>query len=333
MGGSHHERLGLEERVIYVAGHTGLAGSAIVRALGARGARRIVTRTHAELELRDPREVERFFSEVQPEMVVVAAAKVGGIAANAARPAEFITENLAIQFNVFEAARAHGVDRVVFLGSSCIYPREAAQPIRESALLTGPLELTNRPYAVAKIAGIEQLWAYNRQYGCRYLALMPTNLYGPGDSYHPEDSHVLPALLRRFDMATVGSSPVVTVWGSGRPMREFLYSDDLGEAVAFVLSSPNEVLDPLFDDREPPLLNVGFGRDITIRDLAALIADATGYQGATEWDAGRPDGTPRKLLDSARIRALGWKPAVELEDGLRRALADYRQRFRSAGSG
>jgi GDP-L-fucose synthase len=315
---------------VYVAGHRGLVGSALVRALRARGHSNIVERTHAELDLADQAAVERFFAAERPEYVFVAAAKVGGIHANNTYPAEFIRENLEIESNVIHAAWKSGVRRMLFLGSSCIYPRMAPQPIRESSLLTGPLEATNRPYALAKIAGIEMCWSYNRQYGTRFLSAMPTNLYGPGDNYHPENSHVIPALIGKFHQAKVSGAPSVAVWGTGKPRREFLYSDDMADACLFLMQLPDGKFDPLLGSDEartgsfdPPIVNIGMGEDLTIAELAALVRDTVGFNGAIEMDSTKPDGTPRKLLDVSRLNAAGWHAKVGLADGLRRTYEDF----------
>jgi GDP-L-fucose synthase len=303
---------------IYVAGHRGLVGSALMRRLQAGGYTNLITRTHAELDLTDQAAVREFFEREQPEYVFLAAAKVGGILANDTYPAEFIRDNLAIQTNVIHEAWRAGVKRLLFLGSSCIYPRDCPQPIKEEYLLTGPLEPTNRPYAVAKIAGIEMCWAYNRQYGTQYLAVMPTNLYGPGDNYHPENSHVIPALIRRFHEAKVKGEPSVTVWGTGTPRREFLYSDDMADACVFLMSLPDEKFDSVLNPPHsaPPLINIGVGEDLTIRELAETIARVVGYEGKITFDPSKPDGTPRKLLDVSRLRALGWRARVSLREGL-----------------
>jgi GDP-L-fucose synthase len=315
---------------IYVAGHRGLVGSALMRNLSARGHARMVTRTHAELDLTDQRSVEDFFDRERPEYVFLAAARVGGIHANNAYPAEFIRDNLAIQTNVIHAAWRHGVRRLLFLGSSCIYPKHCPQPMREEHLLTGPLEATNRPYALAKIAGVEMCWSYNRQYGTRFLAVMPTNLYGPGDNYHPDNSHVIPALIRKFHEAKVAGRASVTVWGTGTPRREFLYSDDMADACVFLMSLPDERFDPLLGSDEaatgvfmPPLVNIGVGSDMTIRELAECVSTVTGYTGDIVFDPGKPDGTPRKLLDVTRLHQLGWRAATPFMDGLRRAYRDF----------
>lgn len=313
----------LRHSQIYVAGHRGLVGSAVCRSLSRLGCQNILARTHQELDLGDPRQAERFFAQCRPEVVILCAAKVGGIVANTTYPADFVAENLAIQGNVIGKAFAAGVRELIFLGSSCIYPRDCPQPIQETALLTGPLEATNRPYAIAKIAGIEHCWSLNRQHGTRYLALMPTNLYGPGDNFDLETSHVLPALIRKFSEAKRNSIPAVTAWGTGTARREFLFSDDLGNAVAFLLTLPSEALDLLFNETEPPLINVGFGEDLSIRALVELVTDVVGFEGEVVWDVTRPDGTPRKLLDSSKIRALGWAPQVPLREGIERALEDF----------
>lgn len=296
------------EARIYVAGHRGLVGSAIVRRLRAAGFERLLLKTHAELDLTDERATRAFFDAERPQFVFLAAAKVGGIVANNTYPAEFIRDNLAIQTNVIHAAHLAGVERLLFLGSSCIYPKLAPQPLVESSLLTGPLEPTNRPYALAKIAGIEMCWSYNRQYGTRYLAAMPTNLYGPGDNYHPQNSHVIPALLRKFHEAKASGAPSVTVWGTGTPRREFLYVDDMADACLHLMER--------YDGED--IINVGPGDDIAIGDLARLIRDVVGYEGALTQDLSKPDGHPRKLMDVSRLFATGWRPKVGLEEGLRR---------------
>ena len=318
---------------IYVAGHRGLAGSALVRALQARSCTNIVTRTHVELELTDPHAVATFFQAEKPEIVFLAAAKVGGILANDRYPAEFIRDNLAIQTNVIHEAWRSGVQRLLFLGSSCIYPRDCPQPMREDYLLTGPLEPTNRPYAIAKIAGIEMCWAYNRQYGTRYLCAMPTNLYGPGDNYDLQTSHVLPALIRRFHEAKVRGDKTVTLWGTGAPRREFLYSDDMAAACVHLMDLPDASLAPIVSEGKPPLINVGCGEDLTIRELALLVRTIVGSDATIDWDTSKPDGTPRKLLDVGRLSALGWHPTIGLDEGIRRAYADYADGLPVANSG
>jgi GDP-L-fucose synthase len=291
---------------IFVAGHRGLVGSAIVRRLEQGGHRNLLLRTRAELDLRDQLAVTRFFAEHRPEFVFLAAAKVGGIMANATRPAEFLYENLAIQTNVIHAAWEHGARKLLFLGSSCIYPKLAPQPIKEEYLLTGPLESTNEAYAIAKIAGLKLAAAYRAQYGFPAISIMPTNLYGTADNFDLETSHVLPALIRRFHEAKQSGAPEVTLWGTGTPRREFLHVDDLASAACFLMEN--------FDGSEP--LNVGTGEDLTIADLAQMVARVTGYQGRIRFDPSKPDGTPRKLLDVSRIQALGWKARIPLEQGI-----------------
>jgi len=315
---------------IYVAGHRGLVGSALLRALQARGHRHLVTRTHAELDLTDRVATERFFRDERPQYVFLAAAKVGGIVANDTYPADFIRENLAIQTHTIHAAFQAGVKRLLFLGSSCIYPRLAPQPMKESCLLTGPLEPTNRAYALAKIAGIEMCWSYNRQHGTQYLAVMPTNLYGPGDNYHPQNSHVIPALLRKFHEAKARGDKAVTVWGTGTPRREFLYSEDMADACVHLMNLPDERFVPLLGSNEsvsgrfePPLVNIGVGEDVTIRELAEKVREVTGFGGDIVFDTSKPDGTPRKLLDVSLVHGTGWKARTSLMDGLRRAYADF----------
>ena len=317
---------------IYVAGHRGLVGSALVRALRARGFANLLLRTHAELDLTDQAAVEAFFAAEKPDHVFLAAARVGGIHANNEYPAEFIRDNLAIQTNVIHAAWRAGVGRLLFLGSSCIYPRDCPQPIREDYLLTGPLEATNRPYALAKIAGIEMCWSYNRQYGTKFLAVMPTNLYGPGDNYDLETSHVIPALIRKFHEAKQRGDKEVVVWGSGTPRREFLYSDDMAEACLFLMNLPDEqfasVLNPQLS--APPLINIGVGHDLTIRELAETVKAVVGFAGEIVLDPVKPDGTPRKLLDVSRLQALGWQVGTSLEEGLRRAYKDFLEKSRTS---
>jgi GDP-L-fucose synthase len=313
----------LENSKIYVAGHRGLVGSALVRKLNERGFRNLVTRTHAELDLTNAEATLAFFQSERPDFVFLAAAKVGGIYANSKFPAEFIYQNLAIQTNAIHGAWRAGVKDLLFLGSSCIYPRDCPQPIREEYLLTGPLEPTNRPYALAKIAGIEMCWAYNRQYGTRYMAAMPTNLYGPGDSYGIENSHVLPALIRKCHEAKLANAPDITAWGSGTPRREFLFSDDMAEACVFLMQDAETRFQTLFNNDQPPLLNVGSGEDVTIAELIETVKLAVGYAGRICWDRSKPDGTPRKLLDVSKLRAQGWNAKVGLEEGIARAYADY----------
>lgn len=318
--------LDLARSRVYVAGHRGLAGSAIHRALTAAGVTDIITRTHDELDLTRPDGVRKLFQETRPEVVFLCAARVGGIAANNAYPADFIFSNLSIQTNVLESARAAGVRRLVFLGSSCIYPRDCPQPILESYLLSGPLESTNRPYAVAKIAGVEMCWSYNRQYGTEFVGLMPSNLYGPGDNYHPEDSHVLAALIRKAHEAKRDQRGVITVWGSGTPRREFVYSDDLAEAALTVASLSGDTLAETFPQHLPPIINVGAGADISIRELVEVICEVIGFQGSLDWDTSRPDGTPRKFLDVSRIMRLGWVPRTALREGIALAYRDFLDR-------
>lgn len=318
-----------QEKRIYVAGHRGLVGSAIVRALHRRGYERIVTRTHAELDLTDQAKVRAFFAEERIDEVYLAAARVGGIHANDTYPAEFIYSNLMIQANVIHEAWRHGVKRLLFLGSSCIYPRMAEQPIREESLLSGPLEPTNEPYAVAKIAGIKMCESYNRQYGADFRSVMPTNLYGPGDNYHPENSHVIPALLRRFHEAKLGGAEKVVIWGTGTPRREFLYVDDMADASVHVMELDREQ----YEAHTSPMLshiNVGTGSDVTIAQVAELIGNIVGYRGKIEFDPTRPDGTPRKLMDSGKLAALGWSPRVTLKDGLAETYRQFEAMLRKA---
>jgi GDP-L-fucose synthase len=307
---------------VYVAGHRGMVGSAIVRALERRGTKKIVTRSHDELDLTSQADVHAFLAREKPDAVVLAAAKVGGILANNTFPAEFLYENVMIEANVIHQAWRAGVKSLLFLGSSCIYPRLAPQPMREDALLTGTLEPTNEPYAIAKIAGIKLCESYNRQYGTDYRSVMPTNLYGPGDNYHPEHSHVIPALIRRFHEAKESRAPSVVIWGTGKPRREFLYVDDMAEASVHVMALEKAA----YDAQTQPMLshiNVGTGTDVTIAELAALIGKVVGYSGRIDYDPAKPDGTPRKLMDVSRIRALGWKPRVALEEGLAAAYRDF----------
>jgi GDP-L-fucose synthase len=311
---------------IYVAGHRGLAGSAIVRQLEQRGYRNLVLRTHAELELTEQAAVRDFFQSERPDYVFLAAAKVGGIIANSSYPAEFVHSNLAVQTNVLHESWKAGVKRLLFLGSSCIYPRDCPQPIKEEYLLTGPLEATNRPYAVAKIAGIEMCWSYNRQYGTRFLAAMPTNLYGPGDSYDLNNSHVLPALIRKMHEAKQGGLTEAVIWGTGKPMREFLYSEDMAEACVYLLDLPTEKFDELVSDSHPPLVNIGYGEDLSIAELAHTVARVIGFRGNLRFDTSKPDGTPRKFLDSGRINALGWRARTQFDEGIAAAYKDFLSR-------
>jgi len=298
---------------IYVAGHLGMVGSAIVRRLQTEGYTNLVLRSSKELDLREQAAVRRFFEQERPEYVFLAAAKVGGILANNTYRAEFIYDNLMIQSNVIHEAYRTGVQKLLFLGSSCIYPKFAPQPIKEEYLLTGALEPTNEPYAVAKIAGIKLCQAYRDQYGCNFIAAMPTNLYGPGDNFDLQTSHVMPALIRKFLEAKAKGSPSVSVWGTGSPRREFLYVDDLAEACLFLMQHYNE----------KEIINIGTGEDVSIKELAAMIKDLTSYEGVVEWDTSKPDGTPRKLLDVSRIHALGWKHKTSLKDGIKKTMEYY----------
>jgi GDP-L-fucose synthase len=311
---------------IYVAGHRGMVGSAIVRTLQKQGQVNFVTRTHAELDLTNQAAVQAFFEKEKPTQVYLAAAKVGGIHANNTYPAEFIYQNLMVQANVIDAAFRSGVQKLLFLGSSCIYPKLAPQPMAESALLTGALEPTNEPYAIAKIAGIKLCESYNRQYGqshgVDYRSVMPTNLYGPGDNYHPQNSHVIPALIRRFHEAKVHNAATVAIWGSGTPRREFLYVDDMAAASVFVMNLPKATLDAHTQPMQSHI-NVGFGDDITIKELALAVGKTVGYQGAIDFDTSKPDGSPRKLMDSRRLNALGWRAKVSLDAGLAAAYQDF----------
>jgi len=342
---------------LYVSGHRGLVGSAIVRHLQATGYEQIITREHSALDLTDQEATRAFFERERPQYVFLAAAKVGGILANSTRPAEFIRDNLAIQTNVIHAAWRAGVRRLLFLGSSCIYPRDCAQPIREEYLLSGPLEATNRPYALAKIAGIEMCRSYNRQYGTCFVCAMPTNLYGPGDRYDLQSSHVLPALIRKFFLAKLamhgdrgaiardvlahGPLPAdvsasleaggreVVLWGTGQPRREFLYSDDMAKACVLLMSLGDSAMQRLLGTVQPEqsssaaLINIGWGEDLTIRQLAEEVSEVLGYEGDVRWDTSKPDGTPRKLLDVSRMKSLGWSPSTRLSHGIARALEDY----------
>lgn len=315
---------------IYVAGHRGMVGSAILRQLSAQGYPRenIVTRTHNELDLTDQRDVRNFFEKESPDQVYLAAARVGGIHANNTYPAEFIYSNLMVEANVIDSAFRSGVQKLLFLGSSCIYPKLAEQPMREEALLTGMLEPTNEPYAIAKIAGIKICESYNRQYGqshgVDYRSVMPTNLYGPGDNFHPENSHVIPALIRRFHEAKINNVPSVAIWGTGNPRREFLYVDDMAAASVYVMNlSKNN-----YDQQTKPMLshiNVGYGSDITVKELAMLVSQTVGFQGAIEFDSSKPDGAPRKWMDSGRLNALGWQAHVSLEKGLAIVYEDFKK--------
>jgi GDP-L-fucose synthase len=304
-----------KQKKIYVAGHRGMVGSAIVKQLNAAGCQNIVVRTHAELDLTDQAAVRDFMQQEKPEQVILAAAKVGGIHANNVYPAEFIYQNLMVEANVIHHAWASGCSSLLFLGSSCIYPKLAAQPMQESALLTGVLEATNEPYAIAKIAGIKLCESYNRQYGTDYRSVMPTNLYGPNDNFHLENSHVIPAMIRKFHDAKTSLSPTVTLWGAGKAMREFLHVDDMAAACLHVMGLSKERYQA---NTEPMLshLNVGTGEDVTIRELAETIQQVVGYQGEITWDSSKPDGTPRKLMDVSKLKSLDWQPQIALAEGL-----------------
>jgi GDP-L-fucose synthase len=317
---------------IYVAGHRGLVGSAIVRNLMAKGYTNLLLQTHDTLDLTDQAATNAFFANEKPDYVFLAAAKVGGILANNNFPADFIRQNLAIQTNIIHAAFLNQVQRLMFLGSSCIYPKMAPQPMNEEYLLTGPLEPTNRPYALAKIAGIEMCWSYNRQYGTRYLAAMPTNLYGPGDNYHPDNSHVIPALIRKFHEAKTSGAGEVVVWGSGTPRREFLYSEDMADACVYLLNLPDDKYQALLGSDEsktgkfePPLINIGVGQDVTIKELAETVQKVVGYKGQIVLDASKPDGTPRKLMDVSRLSSAGWSASTDLVSGLNAAYLDFQR--------
>lgn len=298
---------------IFVAGHRGMVGSAIYRKLVKEGFSNIITRTSAELDLRNQQAVADFFAQEKPDYVFLAAAKVGGIVANNTYRADFLYENLAIQNNVIHQSYVNSVKKLMFLGSSCIYPKLAPQPLKEEYLLTGLLEDTNEPYAIAKIAGIKMCDAYRAQYGCNFISVMPTNLYGYNDNYHPQNSHVLPALIRKFDEAKRNGSSEVVIWGTGAPMREFLFADDLADACYFLMQTYNE----------PNLINIGTGEDLTIKDLALMIKDIVGFEGALTFDTSKPDGTPRKLMDVSKLHNLGWRHQIELKEGLRLAYQDY----------
>ena len=308
------------DSAIFVAGHRGLVGSAVVRALGAQGYKRLIVRTHDELDLTEQTAVREFFRREQPAVVIMAAALVGGIHANASRPAEFIRDNLLIQDVVIDAAYRANVAKFVFLGSSCIYPKMAPQPMKEEYLLTGPLELTNEWYAIAKIAGLKMCQAYRRQYGFNAISLMPTNLYGPGDNFDLQNSHVLPALIRRFHEAKVRGDPTITIWGTGAPRREFLHVDDMADAVVYLMNN--------YDDEQ--IVNVGWGEDITIRELAEMIAVVAGFKGQIKFDVSKPDGPPRKLLDTSRLTALGWRPKIKLRTGIESAYAWFKENAAAA---
>jgi GDP-L-fucose synthase len=302
---------------IYVAGHRGLVGSAIWRELQRRGFTRLIGRAHSELDLLDAAAVRKFYAQEKPEYIFDAAAKVGGIQANDQHPAEFLFQNLQIQNNLIHGAYQAGVRKLLFLGSSCIYPRLAPQPLKEEYLLTGPLEPTNEWYAVAKIAGLRMCQAYRRQYGCDFISAMPTNMYGPNDNYDLENSHVLPALIRKFHEAKAAHAPTVTCWGTGSPLREFLYADDLARACVFLLENYSE----------EQFINVGSGSEVSVRDLAENVKRIVGFEGDVVWDKAKPDGMPRKLMDSSRLFALGWRPQVDMETGIRLAYENFLKRF------
>lgn len=310
---------------IYIAGHRGMVGSAIWRCLESKGYTNLFGRTHGELDLIRQERVEKLFAAEKPEYVVLASAKVGGIGANNKFRAEFLYENLMIQTNVMHSAFLHGVKKLLFLGSSCIYPKLAPQPMTEEALLTMPLEPTNEPYAIAKIAGIRMCDAYNRQYGTNFISAMPTNLYGPGDNYHPENSHVLPALIRRMHEAKISNADSVTIWGSGKPLREFLYSEDLAEACVFLLENV-DYKDIAFEDQSGTIqahINIGSGKEITIMQLAEMVREVVGFKNKLVFDTSKPDGTPRKLMDSTRLMNLGWKPKIDFKKGIELAYTDF----------
>jgi GDP-L-fucose synthase len=316
-----------QNSLIFVAGHRGLVGSALHRGLQRQGFSRLLLRSHSELDLSHREAVRDFFANERPEYVFLAAAKVGGILANDSRPAEFIHDNLEIQTNVIEAAHRSGVKRLLFLGSSCIYPKLAPQPIKEEYLLTGPLEPTNRAYALAKIAGIEMCWSYNRQYGTRYLAAMPSNVYGPGDNFDPVSSHVLPALIRKVAHAKQAGERQIVVWGTGTPRRELLYSEDLADGCIHLMNLPDSVYDGLLGQEAAPLINVGSGQDMTVREIAEVVMQALEFDGELVFDRSRPDGTPRKLLDVSRIHGLGWQASTTLKQGIRKTYEAARLRI------
>ena len=303
----------LKDKLIYVAGHTGMVGSAIVRKLKELGHENFILKTSSELDLRDSSAVDLFFEKEKPQLVFLAAAKVGGILANMKYPADFLFDNLAISSNVIRSSHKHSVEKLLFLGSSCIYPKFAPQPISESSLLTGELEPTNEPYALAKIAGIKMCEAYRAQHGCNFISAMPTNLYGPGDNYHPQNSHVLPSIIRRFHEAKLSSQPEVQCWGSGDPMREFLHVNDLASACIFLMENYDE----------EGWVNIGTGSDLRIKDLANMVADVVGYKGQIKWDTSKPDGTPRKLLNVGLINSLGWKALIDLRNGIESVYEKY----------
>ena len=318
---------------IFIAGHKGLVGSAILKVLENKGYSNIVTRTHDDLDLTNQKAVETFFKDEEPEYVFLAAAKVGGIYANKTYPADFAYINLSIQTNVIHYSFIGNVKRLLFLGSSCIYPKMASQPMREEYLLTGPLEPTNRAYAIAKIAGIETCWSYNRQYATKYLAVMPTNLYGPGDNYHPENSHVIPALIRKFHEAKIKKDEEVVVWGSGLPKREFLFNEDMADACVFLMNLPDVEFNNLLGSDEsatgrfePPLVNIGYGIDVSISELASIIKEIVGFKGNITFDTSKPDGPPQKLLDVSLLNKYGWKATTDLKIGISKAYEEYSAR-------
>lgn len=308
---------------IYVAGHRGMVGSALVKILKAQGFSNLVMRTRHELDLTNQAEVNAFFATEQPEYVLLSAAKVGGIQANNTYRADFIYQNLMIQSNIIHASFLNQVKRLLFLGSSCIYPKQCPQPIKEESLLSGSLEPTNQPYAVAKISGIELCWSYNRQYNTQYLAVMPTNLYGPGDNYHPEDSHVIPGLIRRTHESKLKGVTCLKVWGTGKPRREFLYSEDMAEACLHLMQLPDADYNRFMQEQQPPLINIGTGEDLTIAELAQQVCQVVGYQGDISFDTTRPDGTMKKQLDISQLRTLGWQPHTSLFQGLQSAYQDF----------
>lgn len=310
---------------IYVAGHTGLVGSALIREITRNGFSSVISKTHDELDLTNQEAVQSFFKKEKPEFVFLAAAKVGGILANNSYPAMFIHENLAIQTNVIHEAWKNSVKRLLFLGSSCIYPKDSPQPIKEEHLLTGPLEPTNRPYAIAKIAGIEMCWSYNRQYGTQFLAVMPTNLYGPEDNFDLETSHVIPAMMRKMHEAKVRGESKVTVWGTGKPRREFLYSEDMARACLFLMNLSDSKFISFIEENHPPLINIGYGQDLSIAELAIVIADVVGFKGEIQFDKTKPDGVMRKFLDSSLLRSMDWHPKTNLRDGLLKTYSIFSQ--------
>ena len=310
---------------IYVAGHRGMVGGAIVRQLKSLGYHNIITRSHSELDLVNQADVTSFFEAEKPQFVFLAAAKVGGIQANNIYRGDFIYQNLMIQNNVIHASYVNGVDRLMFLGSSCIYPKLSPQPIKEEYLLTGSLEQTNQPYAIAKISGIEMCWSYNRQFGTKYLAVMPTNLYGPGDNYHPENSHVIPGLIRRAHEFKLRNEPEFVVWGTGTPRREFLYCEDMAKACVYLINLTEEKYKTFIGDSQPPLINIGVGKDLTIEELARAICEVVGYKGKLVFDHSKPDGTMQKLLDVSIINKIGWYATTSMHDGLKLAYEDFRR--------